>query len=64
MAEKVKALEKHLKIVSQINLKIESLQIKIEELNRWRNMEKSVLSILPTVNTYDIRLHIVATNEC
>ena len=34
MAEKVKALEKHLEIVSQINLKIESLQAKIEALKK------------------------------
>ena len=34
MVEKVKALEKHIKIVSQINLKMESLQTKIEELDK------------------------------
>ena len=34
MAEKVKALEKHLEIVSQINLKMESLQTKIEWLDK------------------------------
>ena len=34
IVEKVKALEKHLEIVSQINLKMESLQVKIEELDR------------------------------
>ena len=64
MAEKVKALEKHLEIVSQINLKMESIQVKIEELDRWRNMEKSVPSILPVVKTNDIRLHTLAMNEC
>lgn len=63
MAEKVKYLEKHLEIVSQINLKMESLQTKIEELDKWRNMEKSVMSSLPTVKAYDIRLHTLATNE-
>jgi hypothetical protein len=42
---------------------MESLQVKIEELDRWRNMEKSVPSSLPTVKTYDIRLHTLATNE-
>ena len=62
--ENVKALEKHLEIVSQINLKMESLQVKIEELDRWRNMEKSVPSSLPSVKTYDIGLHALATNEC
>ena len=64
MAEKVKALEKHLEIVSQINLKIESLQAKIEELDKWRNIEKSFPSILPAVKSYDIKLHTLATNEC
>ena len=59
MVEKSKALD--LEIVSQINLKMESLQVKIEELEKWRNMEKNVPSSLPTVNSYDIRLH---TNEC
>ena len=64
MIEKVKSLEKHLKIVSQINLKMESLQTKIQELDRWRNMEKSVPSGLPTIKAYDTRLHTLATNEC
>ena len=62
MEKKVKYLEKHLEIVSQVNLKMESLQIKIEELDKWRNMEKSVPSGLPTVKAYDIRLHTLATN--
>ena len=60
----VKNLEKHLKIVSQINFKMESLQTKIEDLDKWRNMEKSVPSILPSVKSYDIRLHTLASNEC
>ena len=64
MDEKVKALEKHLEIVSQINLKMESLQVKIEELDKWRNMEKNVPSILPAVKSYDIRLHTLDSNEC
>ena len=63
MAEKVKALEKHLEVVSQINLKMESLQTKIEELDKWRNMEKNVPSSLPVVKSYDIKLHTLATNE-
>jgi hypothetical protein len=53
MEKKVKDLENHLKIVSQINLKMESLQIKIEELDRWRNMEKSVRSGLLKIKAYD-----------
>ena len=64
MAEKVKDLEKHLEVVSQINLKMESLQAKIEELDKWRQMEKNVPSILPIVKAYDIRLHTLATKEC
>ena len=62
--KKVKALENHLDIVSQINMKMESLQTKIEELDKWRNMEKSVPSGIPTIKSYDIRLHTLATNEC
>ena len=64
MVEKVKALEKHLEILSQINLKMESLQAKIEELDKWRNMEKNIPSNLPTAKAYDIRLHTLDTNEC
>ena len=40
MVEKVKSLEKHLEILSQINLKMESLQTKNQEIDRWRNMAK------------------------
>ena len=64
MAKKVKDLEKHLEIVSQINQKMESLQTKIEKVDKWRNMEKSVPSGLPAIKAYDIRLHTLATNEC
>ena len=56
MDYKVKALEKHLEIVSQIDVKMESLQVKIEELDTWRNMEKSVPTSLSIVKTYDIRM--------
>ena len=62
MAEKVKALEKHLEIVSHINLKMESLQAKIKELKKWRNREKNIPTSLPTVKAYDIRLHTLATS--
>ena len=64
MADKFKALEKHLEIVSQINQRMESLQTKIEELDRWRNMKKNVPSGLPAIKDYDIKLHTLATNEC
>ena len=63
MLDKVKALEKHQKIVSKINKKMESLHNKIEELNIWRNMEKNVPSDLLAIKAYDIRLHTLATNE-
>ena len=43
---------------------MESMQIKIEELDGWRNMEKRGPSNLPTVKIYDIRLHSLAMNEC
>ena len=43
---------------------MESLQANIEELYKWRNMEKNVPSILPTVIAYEIRSHTLATNEC
>ena len=55
MEENVKAMEKHLEIVSQINFKMESLQTKIEELDKWMNMEKNVPSSLLVVKSYDIR---------
>ena len=64
MAHKVKVLEKHLEIVSQINLKMESLQVKIKELGKWRNMERKFPSSLPVVKTYDISLHTLDTSEC
>ena len=64
MEKKVKALEKHLEIMSQVNLKMESLQDKIKELDKWSNMEKSVPSSLPAVKSYDIRLHTLDINEC
>ena len=43
---------------------MESLRIKVEELDRWKNMEKIVLSGLPGIKAYDIRLHTFLTNEC
>ena len=64
MTDKFNALEKHLEIVSQINQRMESLQTKLVELDKWRNMEKNVPSFLPTIKAYDIRLHTLATNEC
>ena len=45
-------------------MKMESLQVKIGELDRWRNIKKSVLSSLLEIKTYDIRLHTLVMNEC
>ena len=64
MTDKVKVLEKHLEIVSHFNVKMESLQVKIKELEKWRIMEKNVPSSLPVIKTYYISLHIMATSEC
>lgn len=64
MADKVKFLEKHLEIVSHINLKMESLQVKIKELDKLRSIDKNVPSILPVIKTCDISLHTLATSEC
>ena len=64
MVDKVKVLEKHLEIVSQINLKMESLHVKIEDLDKWRNMENNFPSILPVIKTYDIRFHTLDMSEC
>ena len=63
MVDKIKALENHIEIASQINQKMESLQIKVKELDRWKNLEKIVPSGLPRIKAYDIRLHTLATNE-
>ena len=43
---------------------MEFLQVNIEELDKWRNMEKNVPSSLHVVKAYDIRLHTLDTNEC
>ena len=43
---------------------MESLQSKIEELDKWRNIEKNVPSILPVIKTYGISLHTLDTSEC
>ena len=64
MTDKEKVLEKHLEIVSRINLKMESLQVKIKELHKWRNMEKNVPSSLPVIKTYEIRLRSLDMSEC
>ena len=64
MVDKVKMVEKHLKIVSQINIKMRSLQLNIEDLDKLRSIEKNVPSSLPGIKSYDISLHTLATSEC
>ena len=64
MADKVKMVEKHLEIVSQVNQKMRSLQVKIEDVGKCRRMEKNVPIILPMIKNYDISLHTLATTEC
>ena len=58
IANKVKMVEKHLEIVSQINQDMRSLQVKIEDLDKWRSIEKNVPSILPVIKSYDISVHL------
>ena len=64
MAAKVKMVEKHLEIVSQVNQKMRSLQVKIEDINKWRRMEKNIPSSLSMIKIYDISVHTLATTEC
>ena len=64
MVDKVKMVENHIEIISQVNQKMRSLQVKIEDLDKWRSMEKNVHSILPLIKSYDISLHTLATSEC
>ena len=63
MVDKIKDLQKHLDIASQINPKMKSLWIKVEELDRWKNMEKIVPSGILGIKAYDIILHTLATIE-
>ena len=64
MDDKVKVIEKHLKIVSQVNLNMESLQSKENELYKWRSIENNVPSSLLVIKSYDISLHTLPTSEC
>ena len=43
---------------------MESLQVNIEELVKWRRIEKNVPSSLLVIKTYDINLHTPTTSEC
>ena len=55
MDDTIKALERHLENASQINEKMESLWVKIEDLDRYINIENIDLSVLPRIKPYDIR---------
>ena len=64
MLDTIKALEIHIENASQRNQKMEPLQVKIEDLDRWINIEKNAPSDLPGIKAYDIRLCTLDTNEC
>ena len=64
MTDKVKSIEKHLKIVSQTHQRMRDLQDKIIELEEWRSTEKKIPSSLPTIKGYDIIVYSIATEEC
>ena len=63
MVDMLKDLEKHLEVASQIHRSMESLQVKIEELEEHRSSYKNVLDDLLELKSYDIRLHTLATHE-
>lgn len=64
MADKVKALEKPLEIVSRVNLKMGSLQVKFEDLDKWRSIERMFPVSSLVIKSYDISLHTLATTKC
>ena len=63
MDNKMKKVEKHLEIVSQVNQRMRSLQFKIEDLDKWRSMKNNVPSSLPVIKIYDTSLHTLATTN-
>ena len=64
MADKVKMVETHFEIVSHVNQEMRSMQVNIEDLDKWRSMEKNVSSSLLMITSYDISLHTLATTVC
>ena len=64
MVDMLKALEKHLEVASQIHRSMESLQVKIEELEEWRSLKKSAYDGLLSLKSYDIMIHTFDTHEC
>ena len=63
MTDKVKMIEKHLKIFSQTYQRMRDLQAKIIELEEWRSTEKNIPSSLPMVKSYDIMVYSMDTME-
>ena len=61
MTDKLKCIEKHLKIVSQTHQKMRDLQDKIIELKEWRSTKKKIPNSLPTIKGYDITIYSVVT---
>ena len=64
MVDTIKALERHLENASRINQNMESFWVKIEELDRQRNIENNDLSGSLRIKAYDIILHTLAIDEC
>ena len=64
MVDTIKHLERHLENAYQLNQKMESLQVKIEKLDRWINIKKNAPSGIPGIKAYDIILHTLDTGEC
>ena len=64
MVDMLKDLEKHLEVLSQIHRSMESLQVKVEKVEDWKSSENNDLDGLPTLKSYDIRLHALDTHEC
>ena len=64
MADKVKMVEKHFEIVSQMYQRMRDQQAKIAQLKEWRSTEKNIPSSLLMIKSYDIIVHSIATTEC
>ena len=64
ITNKVKSIEKHLEIVSQTYQRMRDLQEKNVKLKKWRSTKKNIPSSLPTIKSYDIMVHSMATKEC
>ena len=43
---------------------MESLQVKMNDLDKWRIIEKNIPSSLSVIKSYDIKFHTLDTKEC